>query len=217
MMIGLTGGYCAGKNSVAAILEKKGWSCIDVDKLGHVAIDMATDAIRQRFGAAIIGRDGRVDRRALARILFSDASALADQEAIVHPIAVRLMEERIAAAVEAERASGREPRVCVNAALLHRASIIPSCDAIIEVRAPLLVRVARGMARDGSGALAVLRRISRQRFFRAALREAARDAGRPIIVIRNGGGLEALEAKAERALGLAVSIHSNKSPHPTPA
>ena len=188
MMLGLTGGYCAGKNAVAAILEKKGWTCIDVDKLGHEAIDMAADAIRERFGAAIMGRDGRIDRRALARIIFSDPAALADQEAIVHPIAVRLMEERIAAAVEAARASGIEPRVCVNAALLHRAAIIPSCDAIIEVRASLLVRVARGMKRDRAGLLATLRRISRQRFFRAALRSAARQAGRPIIVLRNGGG-----------------------------
>jgi dephospho-CoA kinase len=217
MLIGLTGGYCAGKNAVAAILEKKGWACIDVDKLGHEAIDMASDAIRTRFGSAIMGRDGRVDRRALARILFSDPAALADQEAIVHPIAVRLMEDRIAAAVEAARASGGEPRVCVNAALLHRAAIIPSCDAIIMVRAPLLVRVARGMARDGSGALAALRRISRQGSFRSALRDAAAEAGRPIIVLRNGGGLQSLEAKAERALGLAVSFHSNKGRRPTPA
>jgi len=217
MLIGLTGGYCAGKNAVAAILESEGWSCIDVDKLGHEAIDLAAEAIRSRFGSAIMGRDGRVDRRALARILFSDPAALADQEAIVHPIAVRLMEERIAAAVEAARASGAEPRVCVNAALLHRAAIIPSCDAIIEVRAPLLVRVARGMRRDGSGALASLRRISRQRAFPAALRAAAKAARKPIIVLRNGGGLEALKAKAERALGLAVSIHSNKPAHPTRA
>ena len=211
MMLGLTGGYCAGKNAVAAILEKKGWTCIDVDKLGHEAIDMAADAIRERFGAAIMGRDGRIDRRALARIIFSDPAALADQEAIVHPIAVRLMEERIAAAVEAARASGIEPRVCVNAALLHRAAIIPSCDAIIEVRASLLVRVARGMKRDRAGLLATLRRISRQRFFRAALRSAARQAGRPIIVLRNGGGRDALE----RAVARAPSLSATATPSAT--
>jgi dephospho-CoA kinase len=217
MLIGLTGGYCAGKNTVAAFLEKKGWACIDVDKLGHEAIDMAADAIRERFGAAVTGADGRVDRRELARIVFSDASALADQEAIVHPVAIRLMEERIAAAVEAARAAGREPRVCVNAALLHRAGIIPSCDAIIELRAPLLARLARGMRRDGTGALAALRRIARQRGFRAALRSAARLAGRPIIVLRNGRERGRLEAEAERALGMVVSTYSNDRAHPTPA
>jgi dephospho-CoA kinase len=217
MLIGLTGGYCAGKNSVAAILAREGWACIDVDALGHEAIDMAADAILERFGAAVLNREGRVDRRALARIVFSDASALADQEAIVHPVAIRLMLERIAAATEAARASGAEPRVCVNAALLHRADIIPSCDAVIEVRAPLLLRIARGMRRDGAGALPAVRRITRQRGFRAALRAAARKAGRPIFALRNGRGRGSLEAEIARVLGLVVSIHSNTWPRPTPA
>jgi dephospho-CoA kinase len=217
MLIGLTGGYCAGKNTVAAILERRGWTCIDVDKLGHEAIDMAADAIRERFGAGVMGVEGRVDRKELARVVFSDASALADQEAIVHPVAIRLMEERIEAAVEAARAAGQEPRVCVNAALLHRAGIIPSCGAVIEVRAPLLLRLARGMRRDRAGALAALRRMARQRGFRAALRGAAREAGRPIIAIRNGGERGRLEGEAERALGTVVSIYSNDRAHPTPA
>jgi dephospho-CoA kinase len=217
MLIGLTGGYCAGKNAVADILEGKGWACVDVDKLGHEAIDMASDAIRGRFGAAVMGRDGRVDRRELARIVFSDASALADQEAIVHPIAIRLTKERVAAAVEAAAASGTEPRVCVNAALLHRADMIASCGAVIEVRAPLFIRIARGMRRDGTGPLAALRRITRQRLFHAALREAAEEAGRPIFVLRNGNGRGRLEAETERALGRVVSIRSNDRAHPTPA
>jgi len=37
-IIGLTGGYCAGKNEVARILEKYGWEVADVDKLGHAAL-----------------------------------------------------------------------------------------------------------------------------------------------------------------------------------
>jgi dephospho-CoA kinase len=205
MLIGLTGGYCAGKNSAAAILEKAGWACIDVDKLGHEAMDMARDAIVERFGAVALGPGGALDRRALARIVFSDPAALADQEAIVHPIAIRLTDERIAAAVGAARAAGRESRVCVNAALLHRTELIASCDAILEVRAPLLLRVARGMRRDGTGALAALRRIARQRGFRAALRAEARKSGRPIVGLRNARGLPALERELDRALVLIAA------------
>jgi dephospho-CoA kinase len=120
MVIGLTGGYCAGKNAVAELLERRGWTCIDADALGHEAVDMARDEIVGRFGAAALGPGGRVDRRELARVVFADPDALADQEAIIHPIAIRLMEERIAAAEAAARAGGVEPLVCINAALLHR-------------------------------------------------------------------------------------------------
>jgi dephospho-CoA kinase len=199
MILGLTGGYCAGKNTVAQILAGKGWTCIDVDKLGHEAMEEARAAIVARFGPTALGPDGLLDRRALARLLFSDPAALADQEAIVHPIAIRLMDERIEAAVAAARAAGREPRVCVNAALLHRTDRIASCDAVIEVRAPLLVRAWRGARRDRAGILAALRRITRQRGFRAALRRAAGEAGKPIIVLRNAFGLNALERAVDRA------------------
>jgi dephospho-CoA kinase len=204
MTIGLTGGYCAGKNAVAAILERRLWTCIDADALGHEAIELARDAIARRFGAGVLANDGRLDRRAIARIVFADPAALAEQEAIVHPIAIRLMEERIARAEDEARAEGREPRICVNAALLHRAGIVARLDAIIEVRAPFLVRLVRGARRDGAGWRSALRRMTRQRGFGAALREAA--AGRPILVVRNEGSMVALErgvGAALRELGAA--------------
>jgi dephospho-CoA kinase len=203
MLLGLAGGYCAGKNEVARILEARGWTCIDADALGHEAVEMARDEIVRRFGAAVLGRDGRVDRRALARAVFADPAALADQEAIIHPIAIRLVEEAAAAAEAAARAAGAESRVCVNAALLHRAGDLASrCDAIIELRAPLMIRAARGLRRDRAGLASVLRRITRQRGFRGALRAAA--AGRPIVVLRNWRGTTALELALDRALALAI-------------
>jgi dephospho-CoA kinase len=208
MIIGLTGGYCAGKNAVADILAKEGWACIDVDKLGHEAIEMGRDSIVRRFGTAVLAGDGRLDRRALARIVFSDRAALADQEAIVHPIAIRLLDEAVTRLEAAARAAGREPRICVNAALLHRTERIAACDSVIEVRASLPVRVARGMRRDGTGVLATLRRITRQRGFRAALRTAARAAGKTIVVVRNAGSIEKLETETLRALGKLASLYA---------
>jgi dephospho-CoA kinase len=200
LIVGLTGGYCAGKNAVASMLEARGWTCIDVDKLGHEAMGIARDAIVARFGTGIVAPDGSLDRRALARIVFSDPAALADQEAIVHPVAIRLMEDRIAAAEAAARERGEESRVCVNAALLHRTERIRTLDAIIEVRAPSAIRVIRGMKRDRAGFAAALRRITRQRGFRAALREAARGSGTSIVVLRNYRGRAALDKALERAL-----------------
>jgi dephospho-CoA kinase len=210
LILGLTGGYCAGKNTVAAILERSGWHCIDVDRLGHEAMELSKPAIAARFGAAALRPDGALDRRALARIVFADPAALADQEAIVHPVAIRLMEERIAAEEAAARSAGREPRVCINAALLHRTERVASCEAIIEVRAPFLVRVARGARRDGAGWSAALRRITRQRGFGAALRAAARASGRPIIALRNCGGRAALARALDRKLAGALEGASTR-------
>jgi dephospho-CoA kinase len=198
MIIGLTGGYCAGKNAVAAILEERGWTCIDVDKLGHEAMEASKPAIIERFGPGVVGADGELDRKALARIVFSDPAALADQEAIVHPAAIRLTKERIEEAKAAATKAGRESLVCVNAALLHRAEIIADCEAIIEVRCPLLLRVLRGMKRDGASLAEVARRISRQRGFAAELRAAAGKV--PILRLDNRRGKEKLELGLARVL-----------------
>ena len=201
MLLGLTGGYCAGKNSVAEILEKRGWTCVDVDRLGHEAVELARDAIVERFGAAVLGPDGSLDRKAIARIVFADASALADQEAIVHPIAIRLTDERIADAEARAKAAGRDAMVCVNAALLHRTELLASCEAIVEVRAPILQRIARGTRRDGTSWLDAVRRIARQEGFRAALYAKAAYARRPILVVRNAGSWENLERRIHEVLG----------------
>jgi dephospho-CoA kinase len=196
MLIGLTGGYCAGKNVVAGILERRGWACLDLDALGHEAIDLARDAVAARFGAAAMRPDGSVDRKAVARIVFADPVALADQEAIVHPIVYGMVEERLAAA----RESGRD--ACLNGALLYRTPLAGRCELILEVRAPLLLRLARARARDGASAGEALARIRRQGFI-GRLRRAS---GRPIRVLRNASGLAALESSLERALAGPLEI-----------
>ncbi|HTX74377.1 MAG TPA: dephospho-CoA kinase [Rectinemataceae bacterium] len=200
MLLGLTGGYCAGKNAAAAILEKLGWLCIDVDRLGHEAIDRAQETIVARFGEGIIGPEGRIDRRALAAILFSDPAALAAQEAIIHPIAIELLDERIAAAQRAVEQSGGEARICINAALLYVAPQARRCDLILEIRAPLWIRLRRAKIRDGSGVLASLRRMLRQR----GLWKKRRSIGPAVQFISNRGSLEQFERRLRRALDRAV-------------
>jgi dephospho-CoA kinase len=201
MLIGLSGGYCAGKNAVAALLEARGWACIDVDKLGHEALDLAKDTIVARFGMVVLRSDGSIDRRALARIVFSDPAALASQEAIIHPIAIKLLEEHIKSH-ELATGRGQPPKICINAALLHRTEHLANCDAIIEVRSPFVLRVIRGMRRDGGGMLASIRRIQRQAGFRAALYAAAHNAGKRVIILRNMTGKKSLERKLDAVLTL---------------
>jgi dephospho-CoA kinase len=202
MLLGLTGGYCAGKNAVTAILQKMGWICIDVDALGHEAVELARDEIVRRFGTSVLGPDGFVDRKAVARIVFADPAALADQEAIVHPIAIRLTDERIAASEAEAKATGRVSLICINAALLYRAPQAARCDAIIEVRAPLITRIRRAKARDGIGTWRALERIMLQR----ALWRLRKASGSPILVLRNSRSRKALESAAAKVLSDALAI-----------
>lgn len=153
LRIGLTGPIGCGKSTIATALAARGGVVVDADALAREATppgSAALVAIRERFGAAVLRADGSLDRAALARVVFSDAAALGDLEAIVHP-AVRLLVERAVAAAESVGA----PFVVVEAIKLVEAGYAAQCDEIWlvtctpdEQRARL---AAKGMPPDEIG------------------------------------------------------------------
>lgn len=169
MILGLTGGYCAGKNEVAALLAQKGWRVIDVDKLGHAALAIVSKELAEAFGDDIVAPNGSVDRKKLGRIVFSDEAQLGKLESIVHPAMFALLDQAIASALQ-----DKEDKVCINAALLYRFPQVSSCHAILEVRAPLYLRIERAHHRDRIGIDEALMRINRQRTFWAMRPEKIR-------------------------------------------
>jgi len=159
MLIGLTGMYCAGKNHVAAILEKRGFTVLDVDKLGHTAIENKKEDIIARFGKDIQNQDGSVNRRLLGEKVFGKKNELSALEAIVHPEANRLTLEWVTA-------HNGQKRV-INAALLHKSAVFNQLDGIIVVGAPVFVRLIRAKRRDKLPWVSLLRRFSSQKQFTA--------------------------------------------------
>jgi dephospho-CoA kinase len=156
-VIGLTGMYCAGKNHIASMLEKRGIPALDVDKLGHTAIEEEKTAILRRFGPEVLGTDGSIDRKKLGALVFGKAEELASLEAIVHPAANRLTGQWL------REREGRT--LAINAALLHRSSAFEQLDAIILVTAPWLVRLVRARGRDKLPWRELIKRFYSQRNF----------------------------------------------------
>jgi dephospho-CoA kinase len=88
VLAALTGGIATGKSYCLARFAALGVPVIDADKLARDAVAPGTPglaAVASRFGPSILHSDGALDRAALARIVFSDARARADLEAIIHP------------------------------------------------------------------------------------------------------------------------------------
>ncbi len=89
LRVGLTGGIGSGKSTVAQRFGELGAIVIDADQVARdvVAIDTAgLVAIRRRFGELVLAPDGSLDRGVLGRIVFADAQARVDLEAITHPL-----------------------------------------------------------------------------------------------------------------------------------
>jgi dephospho-CoA kinase len=87
-LIALTGGIAAGKSTVAGRFRELGAHVISADELVRYVQrggSPTLDSIRERFGVGVIDSGGELDRAALGRLIFDDAVARADLEALVHP------------------------------------------------------------------------------------------------------------------------------------
>ncbi|MDR0450637.1 MAG: dephospho-CoA kinase [Treponema sp.] len=181
-VLGLTGTYCAGKNHVARLLEKRGFPVLDVDKLGHQVIEAEKEAVLARFGADLRGEDGKIDRKRLGARVFGRPGELAALEALVHPAANRMTAEWIARREE----QGSGPGV-INAALLLRSSALPRLEGIIIVRAPWFTRLLRAKRRDRLPWKALIRRFGSQRGFESQYFNKNFTGEADIYIIENRG------------------------------
>ncbi|MCL2880384.1 MAG: dephospho-CoA kinase [Treponema sp.] len=155
-IIGLTGTYCTGKNHVAALLENRGLETLDLDILGHEALEREKTAVCARFGEDIINSKGMIDRRLLGEKVFGDPEKLAALEAIVHPVVNQMTEQWI---------SEQKTSCVIHAALIHKSSVFKRLDFIIMVNAPFVTRLRRAHVRDGLSYPVLLGRFARQKGF----------------------------------------------------
>src|SRR5262245_40039116 len=90
-IVGLLGGIGSGKSTVAEMFRQLGAAVLDADKTGHEVLRQPAirAAIGGRWGQAVIGPDGEIDRKALAKIVFAPPPEgpreLAELERITHP------------------------------------------------------------------------------------------------------------------------------------
>ncbi len=119
-VIGLTGGIGAGKSEVARLFGEHGYVVIDSDKEAKAALDrpLVREELMKWWGTKVVGADGRIDRRAVAGIVFSDAAERARLEQLVHPLVKATRTEMVDRAAREGRSG-----VIVDAPLLLEAGI----------------------------------------------------------------------------------------------
>ncbi len=143
MRVGLTGGIGAGKSTVAGLLADHGAVVIDADAIARDVVRAGTpgfDSVLARFGGDVVGTDGELDRPALGRLVFADGQALADLNAIVHP----LVGQRSA---ELMRAAPAGAVLVYDVPLLVENGLGSGFDAVVVVEARLELRLRRLAAR----------------------------------------------------------------------
>jgi len=183
--VGLTGGIESGKSAVADLLARRGAVVIDTDALAREVVEPgrpAFDAVVERFGEAVVGPDGSLDRPALAAVVFEDDAARADLEAITHPAIGEALLERVAAAPA-------DTVIVMEVPLLVEKGF-RTYDMVVVVEAPRETRLERLEGR-GLGRADAEARIASQAT--DGERRAVADA-----VIDNAGDEQDLEREVDR-------------------
>ena len=154
MIIGITGGSGSGKTTLLSAIEATGGLVLDCDRIYHRLLETDASllaAIAARFPGTVEG--GSLQRKKLGQLVFSDADALADLNAITHS-AVKAEVERLLATAPA--------LVAIDAIGLFEGGLAPLCQVTVAVTAPLEARIARLTARDGISRDYALSRIRAQ-------------------------------------------------------
>ncbi len=155
----MTGGVGMGKSTAGMLLRARGVEVVDTDVLARQLVapgQPALEAIRQTFGPTVIDPGGRLQRAALAEIIFADAAARRQLEAILHPrIRAAWM-----AATEQWRAAGRAVGVVV-IPLLFETQAAPHFDATLCVACSAATQYQR-LAERGWAAAQTAQRVQAQ-------------------------------------------------------
>lgn len=186
-IIGITGGTGCGKTTALRVLEKKGAKVIDCDALYHEMLETNTEMLAEIgrvFPETVI--DGRLDRKALGAVVFSNEAALEDLNAITHHyIGIEVQRQLEDWAMQGGRLAA------IDAIALIESGLGDKCMAVVGVIADRQKRIERIMKRDNISCEYAMMRVNAQypnEYFEANCK----------YILRNNGGEKEFEEQCNK-------------------
>ncbi len=187
--IGITGGVGSGKSTVLAILrDQYGAEIIEADAVARALMEpggASYQAVVSRFGTGILQPDGRIDRNALAALVFAEPALREELNQMTHPLVKQEVEVRMN--------RSQAPLVVYEAALPEEAKMRELCQEIWYIHVPEEIREERLMASRG---------YSREKCRQIMAAQLSEEAFRKLSdrIIENGGTVEETAAQLKKIL-----------------
>jgi len=155
-IIGLTGGIGSGKSTIANYFKSLGVPVYIADDEAKKILFLpeVVQEITTTFGESVL-TDGTPDKAKLANVVFNNPEKLAMLNGIIHPKVAQHFKRWM-------KENNGKIFVLKEAAILFESGSYKDCDSIILVTAPMEIRIARVMQRDGISREKVLNRIENQ-------------------------------------------------------
>ncbi len=161
-ILGITGGIATGKSTVTQLLAELGAPTVSADAIARALLSPGTPttvAVLAAFPAcADTAEPQKINRRALAQIIFADADARRRLEELTHPPIIRALRAQIAE----WRASGAARAAAAEIPLLFEVGSEHDLDQIVVAACAEPLQAARLRARDGISEGAARRQIAAQ-------------------------------------------------------
>jgi dephospho-CoA kinase len=140
-IIGILGGICSGKSTVASEFARLGCGLIDADEIAHDLLDKEEikGKIVSLFGEAVIDPEGKIDNRKLADIVFADTEKLSLLNKLIHPLVLARAEQLI----EKYNRQNQVKAIVLDMPLLIEVGWDKRCDKLIFVDCERQNRVNR--------------------------------------------------------------------------
>ena len=156
LIIGITGSIACGKSLVSNYLKEKGYTIVDADKIGHMALenDEVKKQLVNKFGKSIL-KDNEVNRVTLGKLVFENNENLKELNNIIHPQIRKNISEQI-------QVHKNEKLVFVDVPLLFEAKFDDLVEKIIVVSLDEKIQLERLMNRNSLSKEEALQRIKSQ-------------------------------------------------------
>lgn len=155
---------------MAQLLGQRGAHVLDADKIAHRLLALGGacfgKAIRY-FGKGILNQ-GRIDRRALAQIVFNSPKDLKALCKITHPVVI----SEIKKAIRGFRVKKQKGFVVIDAPLLFESGLDKTCDIVVVVRASKADQVKRIQKRSHLRKSDITKRVRAQMPMAAKIKRA---------------------------------------------
>lgn len=195
LRVAITGGIGSGKSVFCKFLTDKNYTVISADNLAKEILikdSLVKKQICDAFGAEAY-KDGELNKKFLANVVFSDYENLLVMNSIVHPVVIKETQKLM------DNDLKKNNLVFVEAALIYEAEMEDLFDYVVLIKAENSVKIERIRERDKVSEDDVVKRQESQ-----IPDEEKTDVAD--FVFENNGTLDELKSKADFLLNLLNGI-----------
>ena len=161
LKVGLTGGLGSGKSTASSFLAGLGSYVFDADTEAKKILNTNTEvqkSIIEEFGDDVLGHDGNIDKKKLAKIAFQDEDHQIILNSTIHPFVFKILDKQF------DEISTQNKHACfiVDGALIFESGLDQHLDSVLLIASSLKYRIERALKRGNIQREDILRRIDLQ-------------------------------------------------------